>query len=381
MSLKNKVVDMVRKEAKHILNRYPKGMCSPKEVLLIECWYLETVATSDYRVSEDAEALIMQRIWNKIQLDKKPIPIYKNKFIRLIPAAAAAVILAIAYTMLFNTNQPSDEKATHISADILPGGVKATLTLDNGREINLSVPMKGLLAVQHGANITKTDSSIVYQTINDGNGSDTNIVATPRGGQFQIKLPDGSLAYLNADTRLTYPTRFTGTKRQVCLQGEAYFEIEKNAAAPFEVLSTNQITRVLGTIFNVSCYPGEQFRTILVKGAVEVINTKTKIPTRKLLKAGQQATLDSSGIFVTNVNPTKAIAWKNGQFDFNQTPLAEALHQISRWYSIRVDYSNLPDTKVTAILSKTLPLSELLDALNTANNIELIRKDSIISIN
>jgi transmembrane sensor len=292
-------------------------------------------------------------------------------------AAAAAVILVTGSIcwLLFRTSpmpHPAGSDRTLSENDVMPGSNKAVLTLGNGVSITLDSTANGLLAQQGNATIFKTNSGqLAYNTSGQ---EPTNIVyntlTTPRGGGFQLVLPDGSKVWLNAASSVHYPSAFKGNNRQVDITGEAYFEIAKDADRPFivRVSSTagaQELVKVLGTQFNINAYDDEPVvRTTLLEGAVRV----EKGTATATLKPGQQASLTDAGkLYVTdNVNVEEAVAWKNGRFYFNSTPLPDVLRQVARWYDVDVKYQEAVSRAVTfsGEIGKDLNLSEVLDGLN-----------------
>lgn len=291
--------------------------------------------------------------------------------------AAAAVILVTSSICLwlFRTRpmpHPPGSNLTLSKNDVMPGSNKAVLTLGNGVSIALDSTANGLLAKQGNATIFKTNSGqLAYNTTGQ---EPTNIVyntlVTPRGGGFQLVLPDGSKVWLNAASSVHYPTSFIGNNRQVDITGEAYFEIAKDVDRPFivRVSSTageKEVVKVLGTQFNINAYDDEPVvRTTLLEGVVRI----EKGTATALLKPGQQASLTDAGkLYVANnVNVEEAVAWKNGRFYFNGTPLPDVLRQVSRWYDVDVEYQGAVSRAVTfsGEIGKDLNLSEVLDGLS-----------------
>jgi ferric-dicitrate binding protein FerR (iron transport regulator) len=198
-----------------------------------------------------------------------------------------------------------------------------------------------------------------------------NTVSTRRGGQFQVVLPDGSKVWLNTVSSLRFPTAFTGTERVVELTGEAYFEVEKNAAQPFRVhVSTagdkGMDVRVLGTQFNVMAYENEaEIRTTLLEGAVKVMQGDKG----KVLAPGQQAKLNRLGGLVLdeNADVELAMAWKNGFTSFKSADIRSIMRQVERWYDIDVAYEgDVPDRTFSGGISRDANLSELIRLLEVS---------------
>src|SRR5690606_29124747 len=160
---------------------------------------------------------------------------------------------------------------------------------------------------------------------------------TPRGGQFQVMLPDGSKVWLNAASSLRFPTAFTGKERNVEMTGEAYFEIVKDAKKPFKVSVNDMTIEVLGTHFNVNAYTDEKkMATTLLEGAVRL----TKGTEKMALKPGEQAQWASGGnsFGITHPELDQVVAWKNGYFRFNGDNIVDIMKQLSRWYDIDAVY-------------------------------------------
>jgi transmembrane sensor len=256
-------------------------------------------------------------------------------------SAAAAVLLAAAFSFYFVNRHHVRHEFT---ADVLPGGKKAILTLADGRKIALSDIKDGSVIRQNGIKIAKTaDGHLVYtdeNTVAGSTSSEYNTISTPKGGEWELRLADGSTVWLNSASSLTYPSNLaTASQRKVTLQGEAYFEVAKNRAHPFIVVSRQQNLEVLGTHFNVNAYPDEEVtRTTLLEGSVKIaglLHAGTAI-----LKPGEQAVMNTSALSVSQVNADESIAWKNGYFMFNNERQESIMRKIARWYNVEVEYAD-----------------------------------------
>lgn len=286
--------------------------------------------------------------------------------------AAAAVILFLLAIGTQRQMQPSPKQAAgeeHVKNDVMPGGNKAVLTLSDGSAIELDsagsqVIRQGNMAIhQQGGqlqyNVQGREAAVSYNTL-----------STPRGGQFQVRLPDGSQVWLNAASSIKYPTAFTGKERRVEVTGEAYFEIAANSKMPFKASVNNQVEiQVLGTHFNINAYINQNhISTTLLKGSVKVLKGKESA----LLLPGEQAAVASNSpatrqILVRTVDVEKVMAWKNGLFDFEDAGLEEVMQQLERWYDIEVIYEKgVPDLYFAGKMSKDLNLSEILGGLQKA---------------
>jgi ferric-dicitrate binding protein FerR (iron transport regulator) len=349
---------MTRKEAKELLRKYESGTCTPEEKTLVDSWYLQICRSAEPLAYDPEFAAIGQRIWDNIQGRRRVRWYYY-------PMAAAIAVLMVVLVHYYG------QKTTTQIADIQPGGNRAVLILGNGQKILLDTVKDGQLATVQGVNIRKANGQIVYEvpkdTHNGASGLSINTINTPNGGQYQVILPDGSKVYLNAASSLSYPTWFPKNERKVTLRGEGYFEIAKDASRPFLVESSNQMVRVTGTHFNVSCYSDKQVLTTLAEGKIEI--SQPAFPQKRTtLKPGDQSIVSPTGIEVKQIDPDDATAWKDGVFVFNETPLKDVCAQLGRWYDVEVDYSMLPDQNLNARISKSLTLKEALMLIEVGTN-------------
>lgn len=291
----------------------------------------------------------------------------KRLWLRIAVAASIVITCAVGGYYYFFSEKASTQTEFAMTNDIVPGKNAATLTLANGKKIALADAHNGELAKEAGVVITKTgDGQLIYEIKDGGNltGSKNNTLSTARGETYRVRLPDGSLVWINAATTLTYPASFaTLKKRTVELNGEAYFEVSKDKTRPFIVKTAKQQLVVLGTHFNINSYTDEaQTVTTLLEGSVK-INEKT------LLKPGEQAQLSDNGNMDVRVaNIEEALGWKNGFFLFDHDDLPTVMRQISRWYNIDVRYEgDIPKANFDGKVYRNLNLSKALEVLKYAN--------------
>ncbi len=304
----------------------------------------------------------------------QPEMLLKRQRMRLIQIAAAVVLLFISYgaylwlkPLKTNATAETEEITAPLLQDIPPGGNRATLQLANGTVITLDSIANGALATQGGIQVLKQqDGVIAYEPQADSPAQDVlmNTITTPRGGQYQLTLTDGSKVWLNAASSLRFPAAFTGNQREVALTGEGYFEVAKNAAKPFKVILGNGTTvEVLGTHFNIMSYEEEDMnRTTLLEGSVKLTNSSAAM----LLKPGQQAVIDHSGKMklLNDVDTEEAIAWKDGFFKYNSVDLQTFLRQAARWYDIDVEYrGKIPAYSFSGKIPLTVNFSKWLRVL------------------
>ena len=257
---------------------------------------------------------------------------------------AVAAVLALALTVTLRIQNHSPKKHVFLT-DIAPGGNKATLTLANGRKISLNDIANGDLIKEAGLSISKTTNGQLVYNIEKNSGiaddHQVNVISTPNGGEWQIRLPDGSLVWLNALSSLEYPLNIgTTTVRKVKLKGEAYFEVAKDSKHPFIVETDKQKLEVLGTHFNINSYTNESLtKTTLLEGSVR-ISAIQNLNEYEVLKPGQQSVLSENGIEIKAVDTDESVAWKNGYFMFNNEKQESILRKIARWYNVKVEYAD-----------------------------------------
>lgn len=317
-------------------------------------------------VPGEPDDLLFKKIKNRIAvIEETPHPL-KVRW-RAYAAAAAVLLLILAGSAFWYLHQPA---ATQVADDqyehnIAPGSNKAVLTLADGTQITLDSARVGALAQQGDINVVKLDSGqLVYR--GEGMGSNTmqyNILTIPRGGQFQLTLPDGTKVWLNSVSSLKYPIAFNGKERIVELQGQGYFEIAQRPNQPFKVKVNDMEVQVLGTHFDVMAYDDEHaVKTTLLEGALKV---KQGAVTR-LLRPGQQAVRNNitGALSVQQADVDKATAWKSGFFEFDDADLRTILRQISRWYDVElIDETKGGTGLFWGRFNKNLPLSSVLKAL------------------
>lgn len=282
-------------------------------------------------------------------------------------AAIIVLVGSVAYLWLTNkkTGQAPANDNKPLQAAIEPGNNKAVLTLSDGSTIILDSAANGKLAQQGNAQVIKLSNGEIAYSLKEAaveKAAFMNTMSTPRGGQYQLVLPDGSRVWLNAASSITYPAVFVGKERKVKITGEAYLEVMKNKARPFIVdVDGKSSIEVVGTSFNVNSYADETtIKTTLIEGSVK-IKTGDK---EALLKPGQQAAVIHNGRAVSitdNIDIDRALAWKNGLFNFDNADLQVMMRQLARWYDIEVRYEGIvPKTNFGGKFSRDVQLSDVL---------------------
>jgi len=337
---------MKKHKAKSLISKYVQDKATPEERVLVEQWFQKDLESSDYTPGHERIADADQRITAHLMSHIGVQP-SKVKTIRLWPriAAAASVLLVLSFGVYFLSHKKAHTQQVAQIHDIAPGGNKAILTLANGKKIILNGAPNGTLAQQGNSIIDKAaDGEVIYKPSVNGKTSNAELVtynemSIPRGGEYQeIVLPDGTKVWINSASTLRYPTTFNGNERKVEMTGEAYFEVAHNPAKPFKVISGGQTVEVLGTHFNVNAYDDEPaIKTTLLEGKVKV--TAAASNEVRILQPGQQSALNGSSLTVNPVETEEAVAWKNGQFIFENDNIQYIMRTISRWYNVDVEYN------------------------------------------
>ena len=333
---------------------------------------MENDEAADLITFEQAEEVFRQVLHPQADATLTParplqgIHYFKAVWVRY--AAAIFVLVAVAVYLYIRKGHQDASLTLHTApknSTIVPGGNKAVLTLADGSTILLDSAANGNISRQGNTQVVKLSNGQIAYQVNGVNSKPVgyNTMATPRGGQYQLQLPDGTKVWLNASSSITYPTAFSGNERRVQIKGEVYFEVVKNPNMPFKVYMPNgtdkgngQQIEVIGTHFNVNSYDDEPSLTItLLEGSVKV--------NRSVLKPGEAY---SNGK-ISKVNTEEAVAWKNGYFQFNQADIKKVMRQISRWYDIEVSYEgNIPDRKFGGDILRDSNLSDVLEGLEVS---------------
>jgi transmembrane sensor len=359
MSLTVFTVYMDKEEIKRLFDKYNSGQATEEERALLESWYVKNTNEKPFDLSAEEIEEDIREVFGYLP---KPRQIMAMWF-RIAAAASIILCVSIGGYLLIHKNKPIQQIAQ--IHDIAPGGNRAVLTLSNGRTIDLSAAKNGKLANQGSMVISKNaNGQIVYadsENSSDAQNNGFNIAATPRGGQYQLVLADGTKVWLNAASSIKYPVVFNGNERRVELTGEAYFEVAHNKGKPFRVITNGQEVEVLGTRFNINAYGDENaVKTTLLEGSVKVSSAGKD----KILRPGEQAQLEGGNIRVAEVDIDEVVAWKNGFFYFNDDSIQGVMKELARWYDVDVKYDGvLPSREFSGEIPRNVNASQILDIL------------------
>ena len=363
-------------QIKDLLSRYRQGQCSDAERSAVEAWYGQMLSRSDWNFRPGEEPEIGDRI--KARLEQKLFPGRRKKIIRITSVmryAAVVALVAASATIAYRRHQHAPAmppRVVHAEKlpGALPGGNRAVLTLGNGHHIVLDSANAGMLARQGNTRVVMSGGGqISYEAGASATKKPVfNTLTTPRGGKYELVLPDGSKVWLNAASSITFPACFGADKREVRVLGEAYFEIAPSRSAPFEVSAGTMKVLVLGTHFNVMAYQDEaRMETTLLEGSVKVEKGDTAL----VLRPGQQARITSDGRMnlLRDVNEDKIIAWKNNLFCFDHDDIQSVMHQLARWYDLDVEIKGNIKSHFSGTLPQNVNASDIFRVLEQTGGI------------
>lgn len=343
---------------------------------------------SDERSAEDARIILEYRLakaktihsidtdreWKRfsqrIQEPKKTANIFSIRNVFYAVASVAAVVLV---AFVFTQFPKQDDGMLAFESNDAP---KEILMGNEDDDMEPIQPTAGITNTGIVVNSTKADFSRVKATFGE---PEMKTISTPRGKDYELVLSDGTVVLLNADSKITFPTRFTGNKRTVKLVGEAYFKVSKNKHRPFIVETGNLYTKVLGTEFNLKAYPHSDVNVTLIKGSVAV-NAEGK---EVMLKPGENAEYsENKDIEVTTVDTEGYIQWKDGYFYFDNVPLIDVVRDLGRWYNVNIEIRNnsLMSYRLHFIASRKASIKEFVDNLNEFNYLHVVHKDNKLII-
>lgn len=374
-----------------LIGKYLDGTASVEEIQRLHEWYRsfdDSQAEIASAAGDDKDALrdrLLHRLQQTIRQEPVPqlYPLRKTWPRRLTAAAAILMLLIGAVWYLFSSRSNPHPVALrpsprNIPVDIRPGGNKAVLTLANGATIVLDSVSKGIIGRQGNMKIEKQDKGQVAYT-SGSQGADANdamsfnTITTPRGGQYQVTLSDGTKVWLNASSSIRFPVAFIGKERYVEITGEVYFEVAKDPAATFRVRASGSEMTVLGTSFNVNAYSDEPVvRTTLLEGKVAVSAYPTRPgSTPQYLLPGQQSVLGRTGNLhiVDHADIEEVMAWRYGRFQFKSSELQSVMRQIARWYDVDIEYESPISLHFTGQITRNVNVSKVLEQLELTGEV------------
>lgn len=365
-----------------LIDKYQDGKASREEIQQLNEWYHSFNDSEAELLTEKTEDQLISGIRARLMtsIHEAPVHALPNPRRKWYYAAAAVLLLFISAGIFRLLNPGMNRQVQSASAmtaesvvtDLAPGGNRAILHLADGSAIILDSAANGMLSLQGNIKVEKLSNGLLAYTIGgkqltEQDAAFYNTITTPRGGQYQVTLSDGTKVWLNAASSIRFPVLFAGSERKVEIIGEAYFEVAKNVAKPFKVKTVSSEVEVLGTHFNVNAYEDESaVKTTLLEGMVKVsVPQAAGKQTARFLQPGQQSGVTNDGRIsvLNNADTEEAVAWKNGRFQFRSADLKSILRQISRWYDVDVVYKGNVDLHFTGQLTRDDYVSKVFEKL------------------
>lgn len=292
----------------------------------------------------------------------------------------ASILLVFLFSWLKGDLNPWEDNITVFQATNQVQQV--TLQTASGGKFLLDGNTQSSQLTNLGAQfLKKGKKELVYDRDDKRIQTDMHILSTPRGHDFKVELADGTVIWLNAESRLEYPSRFTGKERVVHLQGEAYFEVAKDKERPFIIRTNNLQTRVLGTEFNIRNYSAHDSHVTLIRGSVEVRNALGGPYAR--ITPGVDAHLQEDGSFaLEEVDTDSYVYWKEGFFYFDNVSLINIVQNLGRWYNVNVVFNNKAamDYKMHYLCDRKGGLEHAITLLNRMKKVKVELEGNTIFI-
>lgn len=347
-----------------------QGKCTPEEIEELNQYEDDFEWIEADTANQEQADRIYANLLEEMQKQQQPGFVFNWKKLSAAAAILVFVTLSIFIGLRQKTSLKSDLKTAKQALPIQPGTTKATLILGDGSTVNLNDASNGQIASENGTAVIKKEGGELAYNVLATTPDEIifNTISIPRGGQYNLTLPDGSKVWLNADSKLRFPTRFVGNSREVELDGEAYFEVAANKKMPFYVAAGGMKVKVLGTHFNVMAYSDEPFvKTTLLEGRVMLSSAGANA----YLKPGEQGVFTANKFGVSKADIDQEMAWKNGYFIFNGESLSAVMRKVSRWYDVEVSYSTHNNNLTyTGSVSKFKNISEVLKVLSLTGTVK-----------
>lgn len=365
-----------------LISRQILGELTADESQELEQWRQESEDNERFYLRVTAPDFMRRKTEGREAFDISP---YRRNFERTIgmrryrlrrigwQVAAVAAVLVVLGATIWLERAPKEQEAV-IAETISPGSNKAILVLNDGRSFDLDDD--NAIEVREGDGICVVSDSHTISYTEETTGIESglrNKIIIPTAGEYRLQLSDGTKVFLNAESEIEYPVRFSGDKREVVLKGEAHFEVSASDEWPFIVKSGDVDVLVTGTEFNVKAYPDEDvIQMTLLHGRITVLSGEQKRE-RVNIEPNQQAEWSRSGqsLTVKEVDPELFFAWKNGRFIFWQERLEDIMRTLARWYDIEVVYrdESLKDMRFAGRLERSQEITPILNIMRATDKI------------
>lgn len=365
---------LTKEEYIKLYEKYKRGQCTPAELAELASYEDDFVLQEqpwDHEKFGDKEA-VQQRIYQHLhaaiqsgQDDNKRGKIRHTLRKWITYGATALVLLTLGVYGLIREKNTVPEQVVTIS----PGGNKAVLVLEDGVEVSLNELGLGEVAIEGEVLARKTGEGALNYDARTPEEVTYHTLRTPRGGQFQLTLADGTKVWLNASSSIRFPTAFTEKERLVAIEGEVFFDVQPDKKRPFVVKSAKQKVTVLGTRFNIMAYADENhIETSLIEGKVQVSTDGAQF----MLNPGERTIYDkrNAGMRKASFDPEEILAWQAGYFMFQEENIEEVMRKIARWYDVDIIYQGDMKGKIfSGTVSRFSEVEEILDMLTLTGTV------------
>lgn len=297
--------------------------------------------------------------------------------------AAGILVLITGLSLAFYLSRQSEKQTPLALNRIVPGQPKVIFELPTGEEIFIDHMIPSTKIEKDGFDLIVDSLNGRVQYIPKENSPQNspalNRLRVPKGGEYSLELPDGTVVWMNSESSLQFPETFSSEKREVYLEGEACFHVATNAEWPFYVHTQQCDIRVLGTTFNVSAYRDDRvWHTTLVEGSVAIGRGGDET----LLKPNEQYRIDviNGSCEVKKVDPELYTSWVEGKFYFKAYVFEELVTKLERWYDFKMSYADeeIKKRRFSGVVNKYQPLQEMLKFLEMTSNVKFkIEKNEV----
>ena len=325
----------------------------------------QMVANSDKRASDS-----LKRVQEKIRIRGR-----RKLWIQITAAASVVLLFSLSY-MFFYISESREDFSELMK--VHAGGTKATLIVADGIQVDLTQDNLQEVIGRYGVTVMNdNENELRYDCVEINDETEEkpmfHTISAPVGGEYHFTLADGTMVWLNSSSQLTFPTRFTGSTREVIVEGEVYFEVQHDENRPFRVWVGDMNVQVLGTKFCISAYPeNEGIMTTLVQGAVQVTSGDKQV----VLQPGYQAVVDQhSGVIKQRaVELSLYTSWVQGVFEYENMELNDIMIQLARWYDVQFTFSapEYKERRFTGVVRKYEDLDDVLDMIEKTTNVKFI---------
>lgn len=367
---------MDREEAKQLIDKYLTGACTAREKRLVEAWYNQLL--------KEEKELLAQPDWQRVKetiFDRLPPPQNKSPR-RWISIAASILLVALAGLYFWQSSQINPTQCQLKEDESMSAMKQVILTLSNGMTVELDSNQKGI-KIDRSSIQYLDGKSLAIKSNAKGNFTQGGLkLSTPIGRQFEIILEDDTRVLLNAASTLSCLQEFEVDKREVNLEGEAFFEVTENKKRPFYVLTSSQEIKVLGTSFAVSAFAEDELvKTTLQSGVVRV-NPINQTVTEIVLSPGEQATLSKDNILRKDqVDLSTELSWMEGNFLFQSEDIMSVMRKLERWYDIEVYYEGTATTeRYSGVIPRYKNVSKVLEMLEKTKTVHFKIEERRITV-